>query len=238
MRPKKSVHRNVKGSPHSAPLATFPSTWNVSAVFKTLLGLAGLAVVTAALLSEPSGAQTLPLSTENPMYTADGQLIRPKDYREWIYVTSGLGMTYGPAKGKKGTPPMFDNVFVKREAHQEFLRSGTWPDKTIFILELRRSYENVSINKGGRTQGEVAAIEAAVKDQQRFPNGGWGYFTFDSPQGPVDTVAPLPTTESCYSCHEKNTAVEHTFVQFYPTLFEVAKRFDTIKPTYDPTRKP
>jgi len=27
-------------------------------------------------------------------------------------------------------------------------------------------------------------------------------------------------------------------VQFYPTLFDVAKRLGTVKPTYDPTRKP
>ena len=32
-------------------------------------------------------------------------------------------------------------------------------------------------------------------------------------------------------------AVENTFVQFYPTLFEVAKRFGTVKATYDPNHK-
>src|SRR5947209_5496918 len=29
---------------------------------------------------------------------------------------------------------------------------------------------------------------------------------------------------ACYACHRNNTAVDNTFVQFYPTLFEVAKR--------------
>jgi hypothetical protein len=27
-------------------------------------------------------------------------------------------------------------------------------------------------------------------------------------------------------------------VQFYPTLFEVAKRLGTVKPTFDPAHKP
>jgi hypothetical protein len=33
----------------------------------------------------------------------------------------------------------------------------------------------------------------------------------------------------CVECHTKNTAVERTFVQFYPTLFEVARRMGTLK---------
>src|SRR3954469_24885704 len=35
---------------------------------------------------------------EGPTFSSDGRLIRPPDYREWAFVTSGLGMTYGPAK--------------------------------------------------------------------------------------------------------------------------------------------
>ena len=47
---------------------------------------------------------------------------------------------------------------------------------------------------------------------------------------------PTPPTASCYACHRDNTAVDNTFVQFYPTLFEVAQRLGTVKPTYDPAR--
>lgn len=172
-----------------------------------------------------------------PSFSKSGELLRPADYREWVYVTSGLGMTYA-AQPAEGRSPMFDNVFVTREAYREFLRSGTWPEKTMFILEVRRSEEKVSINNGGRTQGEIAAIEAAVKDRKRFPEDGWGYFSFDGKQGLADRAAPLPTTAQCYSCHKNNTAVDNTFVQFYPTLFEVAKRLGTVKPTYDPNRRP
>ena len=205
-------------------------------MMKRLLGLAGCGV--AALVTSSCAPSAQARAADGPTYTSSGQLVRPADYRDWAFVTSGLGMTYGPAEQAAGRPPLFDNVFVTRASYQEFLRSGTWPDKTMFILEIRRADENVSINNAGRTQGEIVTIEAEVKDKARFPDGGWGYFTFNSQQGLVDSAAPLPGDARCYSCHKNNTAVENTFVQFYPTLFDVAKRFGTVKATYDPTKKP
>jgi len=173
-----------------------------------------------------------------PAFTSAGQLVRPLDYRSWVFVTSGLGMTYGPAKPAEGQPPLFDNVFVTRDAYDEFLRSGAWPDKTMFILEGRRAEANVSINNGGHTQGQMAFMEAAVKDTARFKNtGGWGYFSFDSRDGLVESAAALPPTASCYACHSANTAVDNTCVQFYPELFAVAKARGTVKATYDPNKK-
>jgi hypothetical protein len=196
------------------------------------VALAACVFALSAAWSLSSQAQTRPPGA--PAWAPTGQLERPADYREWVYVTSGLGMTYGPAQAAAGQHQMFDNVFVIPDAYREFLRSGTWPDKTMFILEMREAQTNVSINNGGRTQGGVMGIEASVKDRARFPNGGWAYFSFDGPQGLATSAAPLPTTAGCYSCHSANTAVDNTFVQFYPTLFEVAKRLGTIKATYEP----
>jgi hypothetical protein len=175
---------------------------------------------------------------EGPTYTERDELILPADYREWIYVSSGLGMTYGPEKAAERLPPRFNNVFVARSAYREFLKSGTWPDKTMFILEVRAADANVSINNGGRSQGKLLAIEASVKDVQRFRDAGWGYFSFDGPNGLVKTAAPLPASETCYSCHKAMAAVDNTFVQFYPTLFEVAKRLKTVRADYEPAGGP
>ena len=197
-----------------------------------LVVLAGVWV--AAALS----AQTPAPAPDGPQFNASGQLVRPPDYRDWVFLTSGLGMTYGPAAPAAGRPPMFDNVFVTRAAYREFLRTGTWPDKTMFVLEIRRSEENASINNAGRTQGPIAAMEAAVKDVKRFPDGGWGYFSFDGPNGTrLDAAAALPATASCYACHRNNTAVDNTFVQFYPELMEIARKMGTVKATYDPNKK-
>ena len=201
---------------------------------KTRLSLV-LAVLVAGIAVTWSTAQERTAAA--PAFSAAGELQRPTDYRDWVYLTSGLGMTYGPARAEAGAHQMFDNVFVTRDAHREFLRSGTWPDRTMFILELREALTNVSINNGGHTQGPVMAIEAAVKDRKRFPDSGWAYFTFSSRSGLAASAAPLPATAACYSCHRDNTAVDNTFVQFYPTLFDVAKRLGTVKSTYDPARK-
>jgi hypothetical protein len=169
---------------------------------------------------------------DGPVYAADGKLQRPGNYREWTYVSSGLGMTYGPAGPAEGREPRFDNVFVTRPAYRAFLVSGAWPDGTIFVLEVREAERDVSINSGGRTQGRVLALEAAVKDRERFPEGGWGYYSFDGPEGPVRSAQALPATASCYSCHRKKAAVENTFVQFYPTLLEAAKRHGSVRSDY------
>ena len=57
-------------------------------------------------------------SSDAPQFTPDGQLVLPKDYREWVYLSSGLGMTYGPAAQADQRNPMFDNVFVTRAAYK------------------------------------------------------------------------------------------------------------------------
>ena len=174
-----------------------------------------------------------------PTFTAAGELVRPADYREWVFVSSGLGMTYGPAEAAAGRTPMFDNVFVTRDAYRSFLQTGRWPERTMFVLEIRRALENVSINNGGRTQGELALMEAAVKDTQRFKErGGWAYFSFDGAGGLKEAAPPLAPTASCYACHADNTAVENTFVQFYPELFAAATRHGTVKASYGVAGKP
>jgi|SRR6516164_2076430 hypothetical protein len=56
-------------------------------------------------------------SSDAPQFTQDGQLVLPKDYREWVYLSSGLGMTYGPTAQADQGNPMFDNVFVNRTGY-------------------------------------------------------------------------------------------------------------------------
>jgi hypothetical protein len=177
-------------------------------------------------------------ASDGARFDGDGKLLYPADYREWVYVTSGLGMTYGPAAQAAGRQPMFDNVFVNRESYRAFQATGQWPERTIFVLEIRSGEENVSINNGGRTQGAVRAIEVAVKDGSRFPDTTWGYFEFGAPPRIAPASTRLPATASCYACHKNNAAVEQTFVQFYPTLMDVARAKGTVRADYDPARKP
>ena len=100
---------------------------------------------------------------EAPSFNAAGELERPADFREWVYLTTGLDMFYGPAAqapaadGKR--PSVFTNVYVTPPAYREFMKSGTWPDKTMFILEVRRAESAASIDNVGKSQGALLAIE-------------------------------------------------------------------------------
>src|SRR2546428_1409646 len=128
------------------------------------------------LYSKLPAQQTPP---DEPRYTSDGQFMRPDNYREWIYLSSGLGMTYAAAgTAVNALNERFDNVFVTPQAYKTFLETGTWPDKTVFVLELRSSASKGSINKGGHYQEEVVGFEVHLKDEGRFPATKWAFFEF------------------------------------------------------------
>lgn len=162
-----------------------------------------------------------------PKFTGDGQLLMPDNYREWVYLSSGLGMTYGVIERAVNAVvgQRFDNVFATPEAYKAFLATGTWPDKTMLVMEVRSSSSKGSINKGGYFQEGVVSVEVHLKDQSRFPNR-WAFFVFNSS---ARTAKPLPPNSNCQTCHSNNGAVDETFVQFYPTLIPVAKAKGTFK---------
>jgi len=69
-----------------------------------------------------------------PQYDDKGQLVRPGDYREWMFLSAGYGMNYSPAPGSH---EMFTNVFVQRWAYEAFVTSGKWPEQTMFVIDER-----------------------------------------------------------------------------------------------------
>ncbi|SEF56275.1 Cytochrome P460 [Bryocella elongata] len=158
-----------------------------------------------------------------PAYSAKGALLTPKNYREWQYLTTGVDMSY--ASTTEPQNHIFDNVFVNPESYAEFKRTGTWPDKTTFILEVRGADSPVSINKRGHTQSaQVRGLEIHVKDK-----GEWSFYEGAAGK---DEAELLPKTAACYSCHESHGAVATTFVQFYPTLLPIATEKKTLSPEY------
>ena len=179
----------------------------------------------------PATKQPAPAAAADvPTYTDDGRLIFPANYREWIYLTSGLDMSYAPRFGGGMGHSMFDNVFVNPTAYKAFLHTGTWPDKTMLVLEVRGAGSNASINKFGHFQTtEIMGTEVHVKDD-RLP-GKWAFYGFDDPTA-KPTTKPFPHEMDCYSCHEQHGAVDTTFVQFYPTLIKLAEQKSTLSPSY------
>jgi Cytochrome P460 len=174
-------------------------------------------------VKEHTGAEA---QSQDPKFVQGNELVRPEGYREWIYLSSGLGMNYSARS--QPDEPQFTNVFVKPEAYRQFIKSGTWPDRTLFVLEERDSSTKGSINKAGHFQTKLAGLVAEVKDESRFPEK-WAFFTFTDAQGKLKDTAKVLPKSACWTCHNSNGAVDNTFVQFYPTLKEVAQSKGTFR---------
>jgi hypothetical protein len=186
---------------------------------KFLAGGVCLLAATASLLLLSRTTHIAHAAQAGPAYTPKGDMLPIANYREYVYLTTGIDMSYNP-KALAADHSMFDNVFVNPEAYRSFLATGTWPDKTVMILEVREARDKGSINSRGHFQGErVMGFEVHVKDEARFP-GKWAFFDFDSP---TKNGTLIPEKAPCYTCHAQHAAVDTTFVQFYPTLLPVAR---------------
>lgn len=162
-----------------------------------------------------------------PQYVGNDKMAVPDDYRSWVFLTSSLDLNYQTAAAPGHH--MLDNVFVNPEGYQAFLKSGTWPDKTILIKENRMAESAGTLSKAGQFQTGVMNLEIHVKDDARFTNGKWAFFVSSDGKAPGSL---MPQTANCYSCHQDHAAVDTTFVQFYPTLMPIAQDKKTISASY------
>jgi hypothetical protein len=187
-----------------------------AAIWLAAMAAGGAAVVTPFPAEEPEAVR----------YDADGKLLRP-EYREWVFLGAGLDMTYGSrAAAAQPDHHMFTNVFVNPGSYRAFVGTGRWPDKTIFMLEVRHTGTDRRPNKAGLFQAEAVGLEAHVLDAGK---GGSRFYDFDG----KGAGSPLSATSSCNTCHLEHGAVDETFVQFYPELLAVAKAKGTLKPGFD-----
>jgi len=164
------------------------------------------------------------LNLHAQQYTKDGQLIFPKDYRQWDFLSSSVAMNY-PEDGPGGHA-MFGNLFVERSVRKYFENTGTWPGKTVLLMELRgvgTAGSDTFLGKEAQFQTEVMGYEAHVKDSSR---GGWNFYFI-----PKDAASgkAFPKTAGCFACHADHGAVDTTFVQYYPSLIGAAKNHGTYK---------
>jgi Cytochrome P460 len=174
-------------------------------MFRRLL----LPALTAALCS--SAAVPTGLDPARPRYAADGRLLRPDGVERWVLVGASLGQGYTDATDQG--PGMFHRVYLEPSAYDHFLRTGGFRDGTMLALAIRRPERRVPPSRTGWTEGELTALELAVKDRSRF-FGGWAYFDFGRDGDTAATIRP----EHCAACHARHAALDNVFVQFYPQL--------------------
>jgi hypothetical protein len=178
-----------------------------TAVFAILTGIWVFALA-------PPGPAVSPAAV--PQYDKDGALLRPRDFHSWTFVGSSIGLSYAKG-GDASRAGMFHNVYTQPEAYREFMKTGKFPEKTIFIIDMYDSTQKASISEHGYTEGERMGMDVSVKDHEHFPEG-WAYFNFDYDKGKFAEKARAMPKDACFACHAAHGASDNVFTQFYPVL--------------------
>ena len=158
-----------------------------------------------------------------PEYTADGDLILPKNFEEWVYVGSPL--TPNALNGGTANFPEFHNVYIEPGSYAIYKKTGVFPEGTIFFKELQLTLPAQNPD-GSRTEpsgrgyfpGHLNGADVTIKDTKRYAaTGGWGYYNFNHHE-PKAPTAKLKPKEECAYCHMASAKKDEVWTQFYPRL--------------------
>lgn len=200
-----------------------------------LLALAGGAALAAAIIqSSSSWAQSthdgaVVTARYLPEYTANGELILPKNWRHWVFVGSPL--TPNALNDGKANFPEFHNVYIEPGSFAIYEKTGEFPEGTIFFKELQLTLKGENPD-GSRTEpsgrgyfpGPFNGADVTVKDSKRYPDtDGWGYYNFHHYEPKAKTASARPKSECAY-CHIASAKKDDVWTQFYPMLDEIAQR--------------
>jgi hypothetical protein len=158
-----------------------------------------------------------------PEYTADGDLILPKNFEKWVYLGSPL--TPNALNGGKANFPEFHNVYMQPWAYEEYQKTNVFPEGTIMFKELQLTLPAQNPD-GSRTEpsgrgyfpGKLNGADVTVKDSKRYADtGGWGYYNFHHYE-PKAPTAKLKPKEECGYCHLASAKKDEVWTQFYTRL--------------------
>ncbi len=188
------------------------------------LALSGLALLSSSVVGllqdpqEPRAQEEMSL----PAFDEAGELVRPTGWEKWTLVGSSLGLGYSDRARGEG-PGTFKHVYTQPEAFDHYVRTGQFPDKTVLVLAVYSSADRAAPATGGWFPDRFVAMEAAVKDVERF-EGNWAYFDLGAGRREKAHAPAMPKSR-CFACHDEHAAVDNVFVQFYPVLRHSREKF-------------
>jgi len=158
-----------------------------------------------------------------PSWTAEGALILPQNYHEWIYLGSPL--TPHALNGGNAPFPEYHNIYVQPEAYKAYRDTGEWPEGTIMFKELQLTRpatnsdgSSVEVSGRGYFPGVLNGVDISVKDSKRFQDtNGWGFFNFGHHAPPYAQTAAAMPKDACAGCHIVN-ADKMVFSKFYAPI--------------------
>ena len=97
-------------------------------------------IAVSAWLTSPPQAQA-PSNTV-PRYAPNGDLLAPDGFETWVFVGSNLGLAYSQnlpvmtaLEAKRADAPQFHNVYINKEAYDQFVATGEFPIPTILVMQ-------------------------------------------------------------------------------------------------------
>jgi len=167
-------------------------------------------------------------SSAPPQYDSEGNLLRPVGFETWVFVGSNRGLAYqGEGKPKN---PEFHNVYISPQAYAEFVKTQTFPDLTVFVVDrlTSKDREAKGVVTAGSYNDERIGLLVSVKNLHRPDKRTkpWAYYLF-STKPPDSAKAELDSTDfekesdkekTCEGCHAVHASTDHVWVQFYPIL--------------------
>lgn len=181
-------------------------------LFMVGCGSSSSGITEQAQAADPQSAMKKPMAA----YNGEGELIRPTDHREWVFV--GAPVTPNDMNDGKAAFPEFHNVYIDPVSFASYKQTGTFPNGTVILKELVSVGGKQMVSGNGYFQGEFTSLEAMVKDSRRFSDepGGWAFFRFGEAPHYKPTGARMKT-ESCNTCHA-GASEDHVFTDTYPVL--------------------
>src|SRR3989475_73878 len=161
-----------------------------------IVGVIGVVAWQAVATSQ----QQEPPDDQLPRFAPGGQLLPPVGWEAWVMVGSSTGLSYAaaPPPAAGAAPGMFHNVYVQPWAYREFVRTGAFPERTMFVLAFYEASRKSAPARAGFYEGDrMPGIEVHLK-QKGIDKTGWGFFGFGDGAAPATMI---PGAAPCYSCH-------------------------------------
>ena len=190
------------------------------------LSVAAFALTGLALVSIPQAAYADALGNYEAKFNADGEMVRPAGWREWVFIGSPL--TPNASNGGEAAFPEFHTVYIDPESWEHWKKTGTFREGTMLAKELTLIGDRAATSGQGFFNGDLQGFEISYKNNEMYPDqpGGWVYFSFGhQPEPYAKTAAPLPTA-TCAACHAAAAANDMVFTQYYPILIAARKAGD------------
>ncbi|MBV8614475.1 MAG: cytochrome P460 family protein [Acetobacteraceae bacterium] len=189
-----------------------------------ILAAAGLTAALGLTIRPGESVRAQDAAGWQPRYNDRGDLLLPVGYRNWVFLGSPL--TPNALNGGHAGFPEFHNVYIPSAVLDEYKRSGSFPEGSIWVKELQLTLPGQNPD-GSRTEpsgrgyfpGAFNGMDVMVKDSKHCAEmRNWCFYNFGHHALPYAASAAIAPLETCASCHIATADKDMHFFRFYSAL--------------------